>query len=129
MTALPVRIRREQRTIRAMTRIYCRDHHGAGPGLCADCAKLLDYAYQRLGVCPFQARKPACNHCEVHCYSRGMREQVKAVMRYAGPRMLLRHPILSLGHLLDKLRPVPSLAKKNAHQLFPDASDAARNPP
>lgn len=112
MTTLPARIRREQRTIRAMTRIYCRDHHETAGGLCEDCGALLDYAYRRLGVCPFGAGKPACNHCTVHCYGRKMRDQVKAVMRYAGPRMLLRHPILSLGHLLDKLRPAPRLARK-----------------
>lgn len=95
-----------------MTRINCRDHHDGAGRLCEDCETLLDYAHRRLGVCPFGAGKPACNHCEVHCYSRKMREQVKAVMRYAGPRMLLRHPILGLGHLLDKLRPAPRLAGK-----------------
>ncbi len=30
-------------------------------------------------------------------------------MRYAGPRMMMRHPILSLYHLLDKRREAPSL--------------------
>jgi hypothetical protein len=36
-----------------------------------------------------------------------MRERVRAVMRYAGPRMLLRHPILAVLHLLDGMRPPP----------------------
>ncbi|MEJ2577374.1 MAG: nitrous oxide-stimulated promoter family protein [Gammaproteobacteria bacterium] len=100
MTHRP-RIAREQRTITAMLRIYCRDHHRAAPELCDDCAKLLDYAQRRLDTCPFQERKPACNHCEVHCYSKVMRERVKQVMRYAGPRMLLRHPVLAVRHLID----------------------------
>lgn len=112
MKQTPRRIRREQKTIAAMARIYCRDHHGLASGVCDDCAQLLDYARQRLEVCPFQERKPACNFCEVHCYSRLMRERVKVVMRYSGPRMLLPHPLLSLGHMLDKLRPVPSLRKR-----------------
>jgi hypothetical protein len=30
-----------------------------------------------------------------------MREAVREVMRYAGPRMALRHPILAFLHLLD----------------------------
>jgi hypothetical protein len=30
-----------------------------------------------------------------------MREQVRAIMRYAGPRMLLRHPVLALMHVWD----------------------------
>ena len=105
------RIRREQRTITAMLRIYCRDHHD-GPPLCGDCERLLDYAHRRLAVCPFGEAKPACNHCEVHCYSTTMKERVKQVMRYAGPRMLTRHPVLAMGHILDKLRKVPTLKGK-----------------
>jgi hypothetical protein len=30
-----------------------------------------------------------------------MREQVRVVMRYAGPRMLTRYPILAIMHLFD----------------------------
>lgn len=103
------RIDRERRTIGAMVAIYCRDLHGARPGLCADCAGLLDYAQRRLDNCPFEARKSACNDCKVHCYSARGREQVKTVMRYAGPRMLLRHPWLALMHLIDGRRPIPAL--------------------
>ncbi len=106
------RIRREKQTISAMLAIYCRDHHDSPDGLCEECQGMLQYAHQRLDVCPFQAAKPACNHCRVHCYSKRMREQVKDVMRYAGPRMMLRHPVLSAYHLLDKFRKVPSLPSK-----------------
>jgi len=104
------RIRREQRTIAAMLAIYCRDHHRpVSTGLCAECGALLAYARRRLEGCPFQGAKPACNRCEVHCYSVTMRERVSLIMRYAGPRMLLRHPVLSLFHLLDTWRGVPRL--------------------
>jgi hypothetical protein len=105
------RIRREKKTIEAMLRIYCAAHHGTDIGLCHECQELLAYAHQRLDVCPFQEAKPACNHCTVHCYSVRMRDRVKAVMRFAGPRMLLRHPLLSLMHLVDKFREVPELKK------------------
>jgi hypothetical protein len=107
------RIRLEQRTIDAMLSIYCRDHHGVGNHLCGDCEQLRVYAHQRLDVCPFQEQKPVCNRCEVHCYSAGMRERVRDVMRYAGPRMPLRHPWLAFRHTLDKLRRVPSLMRSN----------------
>ncbi|EXJ15868.1 nitrous oxide-stimulated promoter family protein [Imhoffiella purpurea] len=107
--AVGPRIRRERRTMAAMMRIYCRDQHGGDEPLCEECAALLDYAHRRLGSCPFQELKPACSHCEVHCYSAARRERVKAVMRYAGPRMLWRHPWLSLWHLHDKRRRVPRL--------------------
>jgi hypothetical protein len=105
------RIRREQRTIEAMLHIWCRDRHGSTGQLCAECTGLLDYARRRLDTCPFQDAKPACNHCAVHCYSAVMRKRVKQVMRYSGPRMVLRHPVLSLFHLLDKGRKVPRVAK------------------
>lgn len=105
------RIRTEQATIAAMMRIWCRDHHGHRDGLCADCAGLLHYAHRRLDTCPFGDEKPACNQCQVHCYSRDMRERVRAVMRYAGPRMLLRHPLMSIRHLIAERRPAPSLGQ------------------
>lgn len=94
-----------------MMAIYCHDHHHPEGGLCDACRQLMDYADRRLDTCPFQETKPACNHCKVHCYSRDMRERVQNVMRYAGPKMLLRHPLLSVYHLLDKLRKVPELTK------------------
>ena len=112
------RLARERRTMAAMMAIYCRDHHGHRGRLCDDCNQLLSYADQRLANCPFGADKPACNLCQVHCYSATQREQVKAVMRYSGPRMLWRHPILSLYHLLDKRREAPDLAAvKQARQV------------
>lgn len=103
------RIAREKNTIDAMLRLFCRDHHQFDGALCDECDELRRYAHQRLDNCPFQDAKPACNHCEVHCYSTTMRDRVRAVMRYSGPRMLLRHPVLSLRHLIDERRPVPTL--------------------
>jgi hypothetical protein len=37
-----------------------------------------------------------------------MRERVREVMRFAGPRMLLHHPILAIRHQLDARKPVPA---------------------
>ncbi|RKT46391.1 nitrous oxide-stimulated promoter family protein [Thiocapsa rosea] len=117
------RIAREKKTITAMMAIYCRDHHPGPKGLCVECVSLLDYAHRRLDTCPFQEEKPACNLCEVHCYSALMRERVREVMRYSGPRMLWPHPILSLGHILDKLRPAPQLKKATRGQTNKTPSD------
>ncbi|MDZ7750973.1 MAG: nitrous oxide-stimulated promoter family protein [Gammaproteobacteria bacterium] len=108
------RIAREKRTISAMVAIYCRHHHATSAVPCEACRTLLAYARRRLEVCPFQEAKPACNHCQVHCYSPTMRERVKEVMRYAGPRMVLRHPVLSVYHLLDARRPAPVLGTKGS---------------
>ena len=89
----------EARTVAAMIRIYCRAHHGAAKDLCTDCSGLFAYAEQRIEQCPFGIDKPVCNHCTVHCYQPEMRERIKVVMRYAGPRMLWRHPVLAIRHL------------------------------
>lgn len=102
---------RELKTIEIMVRMYCRHHHGSTP-LCADCTALLDYALRRLQRCVFGDAKPNCAKCVVHCYSTDMREKIRIVMRWAGPRMLLRHPILGILHLLADRRPIPVLPAK-----------------
>jgi hypothetical protein len=101
-------LQREFKTVHAMVRIFCRSRHGAGEALCAECQPLVDYASVRLDRCRFGAEKPTCANCPVHCYQRDRREQMRVVMRYAGPRMVWRHPLLSLGHWLDGFRRVPS---------------------
>ena len=96
-------LERERLTIRKMVDIYCKDHHGADQ-LCDDCAVFMDYAEVRLDKCPFGQEKPTCSNCPVHCYKADYRAQAKAIMRYAGPRMLLRHPVLTIAHYIDGLR-------------------------
>ncbi|MFA0087411.1 nitrous oxide-stimulated promoter family protein [Vibrio sp. 10N.261.51.F12] len=96
----------EFKTVQAMVAIYCRDHHQSG-GLCESCQALLDYAEMRLDRCPYGQTKPTCNKCPIHCYKPEPKSQMQVVMRYAGPRMLLPHPILSIRHLLHERRAVP----------------------
>ncbi|MDP2359648.1 MAG: nitrous oxide-stimulated promoter family protein [bacterium] len=103
----PPRIRREMRTVALMIELYCRAHHDGRSGPCAECDPLRAYAHQRLAVCRYGAAKPACNKCPVHCYKPAMRERIRRVMRFAGPRMIWRHPMLALIHLLESRRPVP----------------------
>lgn len=91
-----------------MAAIYCRDRHGSPSGLCPECAALMTYAAKRLAVCPFGEDKPVCAKCKVHCYGPAPREQVRTIMRCAGPRMLLQHPWLALGHVFDKRFPAPA---------------------
>jgi hypothetical protein len=98
------RLHREKRTIRYLVGIYCRGHHRPGEALCVECRRLLEYAMERIERCPYRLRKPACTACPVHCYRSEPREEIRRVMRYAGPRMLLRHPVLALLHLLDAVR-------------------------
>lgn len=90
----------ELKTIGIMMGIYCRDKHGGKP-LCADCAELLAYAEKRLSLCPHHP-KPACKDCPTHCYLPEQRERMREVMKYSGPRMPLRHPLLTLKHYFLK---------------------------
>jgi hypothetical protein len=96
------RLDRERRTIRPMIEIYCQGNHGAHK-LCPNCLELLAYAIERIDKCAFRSRKPACSKCSVHCYKPAMRGRMRRVMRYAGPRMLLHHPILTIRHYADSL--------------------------
>jgi hypothetical protein len=103
------RLQREWRTMQAMVGIYCSDHgHYCSPGqdLCAECAGFVGYAGRRLEKCPYGPAKPTCAKCPIHCYKPQPREFARVVMRYAGPRMLVRHPWLSVTHFLDKARRV-----------------------
>jgi hypothetical protein len=118
------RLERELKTIRAMLRIACRDQHGTAAGLCADCAALADYAARRLALCPYGADKPTCVNCRIHCYGPRQRERVRETMRYAGPRMLLRHPVLALMHVVDGRRPAPPRPNEAAATAAAPAGEA-----
>jgi len=106
------RMQREAKTVAAMIDISCTEHHGTPRGeLCGTCADLLDYALLRLARCPFQEGKTSCGNCRVHCYKPDMRERAREAMRTAGPRMPLRHPLMTIWHFFDGLRKMP-LRKK-----------------
>jgi hypothetical protein len=109
-------VRKDTRLLGDFSVIYCRGRHpaaerrplisdGAGlgvygrrpPAVCGECAELLVYAEKRRALCP-RDPKPFCSYCDTHCYSAGMRERMREVMRYAGPRSMLH------GHAIDGVR-------------------------
>ncbi len=97
------RMNREEKTVTAMIALYCRKQH-RNKGLCAECRELAEYARERLLKCPFQEGKTVCSKCTVHCYKPAMREKVRTVMRYSGPRMIYRHPVIAIRHIMDRRR-------------------------
>jgi hypothetical protein len=110
-----VRRVRELKTIESMVRMYCRGHRHEGQApLCSECSALLGYATRRLERCVFGDAKPSCANCVVHCYRDDMRERIRIVMRWAGPRMMLRHPIMAIAHMIAERRPVPTLPAKKS---------------
>ncbi|MFC1970860.1 nitrous oxide-stimulated promoter family protein [Chloroflexota bacterium] len=100
------RIERESKTVKKMIELYCRKHHSVRD-LCPECVDLVEYAQERLAKCPFQENKTTCAKCPVHCYNPLMRDRIRAIMRYSGPRMLYYHPIAAIQHLLDGRRQEP----------------------
>ncbi|MCK4889761.1 MAG: nitrous oxide-stimulated promoter family protein [Candidatus Aminicenantes bacterium] len=98
-------IQREQNIINVMICMFCHNNHETGKEeLCDSCRNLRSYSYERLKNCPLLPDKPPCEKCPVHCYNKEMREKVKEIMRYSGPRMVLRHPYFALLHIWNKTK-------------------------
>lgn len=84
----------ETRVVCEMIDLYYKKHPNP-----KEQEELTAYAKLRISKCPFMESKSFRSHCKVHCYRNEKREQIRQVMRYAGPRMLLRHPLMTLRHL------------------------------
>lgn len=95
------RIEREKRVVARMVELYCKQKLGLD-GVNDEFRELVDYAHARLGRCRFGERKTACKKCPIHCYKPAMREKIRAVMRWAGPRMLFYHPVAAIRHLIGR---------------------------
>ena len=96
------RIDREKHIIEVMVKIYCKKKHKSNGKLCEECLELLDYSKKRLDKCMFGNEKSYCQKCPVHCYKKDMKEKIKDVMRFSGPRLLFYNPIEFFKHLLSR---------------------------
>ncbi len=96
------RIEEEKAVAGQMIHLYCRKHEG-NKTLCPECKELLEYADRRLDHCRYGSGKPTCKKCPIHCYRPEMKERIRIVMRWAGPRMILYHPVAAVKHILREL--------------------------
>lgn len=101
------KIKREKIVIGQMINIYCRAKHKRfkkreGTNLCDECIKLLEYSHNRLTYCPKGNHKTSCKKCAIHCYSPEMKDKIRILMRYVGPRMIFHHPISAIRHIICK---------------------------
>ena len=96
------RIKEEQHVVEQMIRLYCRKKEGYNE-LCPGCQELLQYATDRLERCRFGEDKPTCKKCPIHCYRPQMKERMREVMRWAGPRMIWYHPVAAIKHVIREL--------------------------
>ena len=88
----------EKALVSKMIGLYCRKKHGVKNGLCPSCNELDKYAKIRSDRCPFMESKTFCSNCHVHCYKADMREKIREVMRFSGPRMIFHSPIIVIRH-------------------------------
>ncbi len=95
---------REKQVVEETLHLYCRRQHRTQGGLCGECAALLEYSRQRSDRCPFMENKTFCSNCRVHCCKPEMREKIRAVMRFSGPRMLFSHPVMAVRHVVESKR-------------------------
>ena len=103
---------REKKMVSEMILLYCRKQHkslrkASGLGkteLCQECAELENYARMRSDRCPFMETKTFCSNCKVHCYKPEMRERIRKIMRFSGPRMLFVHPVAAIRHVIESSR-------------------------
>lgn len=103
---------REKSTVALMIRLYCKKKHGVKSELCEECQVLHDYAMLRSDKCPFMETKTFCSNCKVHCYKTDMREKIREVMRYSGPRMIFHHPVMAIRHVIESKKEKKRLEKK-----------------
>lgn len=92
---------REKRMVSQMIALYCRKKHHTRGDLCPQCAALDAYAKTRADKCPFMETKTFCSNCRIHCYKPDMRAKIRVVMRFAGPRMILHHPVAAIRHVVE----------------------------
>jgi hypothetical protein len=133
---------KDTRLLGDFSAIYCRgNHEGAlraplesdgvalgvygrrAPAVCEECAELLRYAERRRAFCP-KDPKPFCSYCDTHCYSADRREFMREIMRYSGPRSVVRgHAIDSVRHLMEGRR-----AKREASVRVSDREPTPAGP-
>ncbi len=97
------KIEREQQTVRMMIDLYCR-HHLKQETMSPEYQQLAYYACQRLQHCKFGEQKTICKRCPVHCYAPKEREQIRKVMRWIGPRMMIYAPKAALIHTIENMK-------------------------
>ena len=97
---------KDRKTLEATARIYCHAHHERtkqdGTGLCPECRACVEATLARTQACPF-GHTGNCQDCSIHCQRGEARERIRAIMRYAAPRMALRHPLMTCEYLRKKI--------------------------
>lgn len=108
---------KEIEVVELMIRKFCKKKHKHKKGeLCPECVELLEYVKYRRSLCPWKTNKPFCSNCKIHCYKPEMREKIREVMRFSGPRMIFTNPILAISHVIETKREKRKLSRKEGEK-------------
>lgn len=101
---MEVQKRREKKheIVEKMIETYCtkQKHLNDGGKLCSDCDELLNYSLQRTTRCPHVEKTLFCVNCPTPCYKPDMKEKMRIMMKYSGPRFFFSHPLIVLEHVM-----------------------------
>lgn len=99
-----MKIEKQEQLVSYMIALYCKKKHKHKGGLCDECTQLQEYVNLRIEKCPLKDDKPFCSNCTIHCYKKDMREKIKSVMRFSGPRLIFSHPIMAIKHVIATIK-------------------------
>ncbi|MGI6787136.1 MAG: nitrous oxide-stimulated promoter family protein [Acholeplasmataceae bacterium] len=94
---------KEKKTFDKMLKIYCKKKHSSTK-LCTECVEIQQYAHLKIEKCPFISDKPFCAFCKVQCYQKDMKEKIREIMKFSGPKMIFRAPIQSFKHIMQMIK-------------------------
>ena len=94
---------REKKVISEMVKLYCRKNHKKRE-LCDECKDVLNYSLNRIDNCKYMDTKTFCSNCKKPFYSPKMKEKIKQIMKFSGPRILFHHPLLVISHMLSRFK-------------------------
>ncbi|MCR4940454.1 MAG: nitrous oxide-stimulated promoter family protein, partial [Treponemataceae bacterium] len=99
----------------------------AGKKMCPECQELASYAVLCSEKCPRMQEKTFCSNCTSHCYKPEMRDRIRCVMRFSGPRIMHYHPLLAIWHVLcsqEQKRAMKKIGKEKVQEASHDKSQA-----
>lgn len=96
-------------TLLGLFKIYCAHEHAdkaegiENDSLCPSCRVSLDYSLERTLTCKLKGSGQLCSSCPVHCFEPDQRENIRKIMRFSGPRLIWKSPLLAIRYVLLKL--------------------------
>lgn len=118
MTKEQIQLKREKekQNVEFMVKLYCKKKHKCKKQLCADCQALLDYSKLRTSKCPHMQTKTFCAFCKTPCYKPDMKQKMREVMRFSGPRTIFYHPISAIKHLKLQIKETKRVNKEQQNE-------------